>query len=225
MTTPQGSNVSPKDETTSVFRTIGRAISTGLIDTMTAVACAVILWQNGGTTVVNGATFGILACLIVATIGLTVRAHLSNPTHVGRDQDAPTFITSEVITTSFQGAVLASGLMLWWMTHSYFWGWLVCLAGIFSTVGGLWQMLATVLNTRNDQHQKSSTAHTRGQAIPSALTHLLGTACGLAVIVLTAPIHTWNVSIISTMILLFTGAILISAAANRHIRSRVGKAT
>jgi len=161
---------------------------------------AIVLWNNGGSTVVNGQAIGLLlAAASVVCLVLLDRAASRSAT-----------IDVLALTTGVESlriALLATVVSGWIVTGSYFVGWLATYAAIVLFCGSIVSLIADVLGLRpGSAVVRSARLHQWVLA-----THVGALVASIAGLALTVPVHRGDLWLLAPLVYLVGASVLTGA--------------
>ncbi|WP_312170647.1 hypothetical protein [Microbacterium sp.] len=171
-----------------------------LLDSSMVLAGAVMLWHSGGRTVVDGAWSFQVGCVLAVALALVARPRLVGSLAVER------------IVIGIEVVGLAALIAVWLSSGRYLVGWLATFAAFVLMIASMWQLLAIIVTRR----PPSSAAPPReGRArICGSLSSVRSWSVGggLAALVVLTPVHGADAGILSGLVVLISGAALLSFA-------------
>lgn len=189
----------------SVERTVGPVVAgtvAALLDAAVVVGCASILWNGGGSTVVDGSWVSQAGCLLLASSLLLIRLALSLS------------IAVERVVVAIDIAVLAALVSAWGLSSRYFVGWLATYGALVLLLASLWHLLAILVTRHRVDGADGTVAALRAGCV----------AVALVALVVVSPIHAWSPRILSGLVVLISGAVFFAFVLRIWIRAlrRVG---
>jgi hypothetical protein len=171
-----------------------------LLDSSMVLAGAVMLWHSGGHTVVDGAWSFQVGCVLAVALALVARPRLVGSLAVER------------IVIGIEVVGLAALIAVWLSSGRYLVGWLATFAAFVLMIASMWQLLAIIVTGRTPW---SAAPPREGRArIGGSLAAVRSWSVGggLAALVVLTPVHGADAGILSGLVVLTTGATLLSFA-------------
>ncbi|MFJ4225698.1 hypothetical protein [Microbacterium sp. NPDC089695] len=172
-------------------------------------AGGLVLWHNGGTTVVNGNWQGVAIFLGLASIATCLRAVAARQ----RPLDAPLDPRIDRIVSASELLLLGSVIAVWLMGGEYFWGWIATFFALCIVCAATLQLLTDVLTARNSRAAKANSSPVIRRHLLSLEAHrLIVVALAGVAVALTSPIHFWSALLINPLLILILLPMGVSVA-------------
>jgi len=184
-----------------------RVPTTVLIDVALVSGSATVLWNSGGTTVINGSWLQQMLCIVLAGACIAVRQGLG-AAHRTSGHGVISVGTERLIAIS-DVVVLAATIGVWMLSQQYYIGWLAAFGALTLVLASGYQFLSARITapTRRIHDARRQRVSARLASLPSL--RVMTGAAGLGALIGTADIHEWNLDIITGLIVLLTGAIVL----------------
>lgn len=184
-----------------------RVPTTVLIDVALVSGSATVLWNSGGTTVINGSWLQQMFCIVLAGAFIAVRQGLGGA-HRNAGHGVASLHAERLIAIS-DVLVLASTIGAWVLTQRYYIGWLATFGALALVLASGYQFLSARITapTKRPLDGSGQRMSVRLASLPSL--RVMTGAAGLGALIGTAEIHEWNLDIITGLIVLLTGAIVL----------------
>ncbi|MCM3781271.1 hypothetical protein [Microbacterium hydrocarbonoxydans] len=193
-----------------------------LCDITFAAAGTLLLWWNGGTTVVDGPWYGFALFLLIGIIVLVLRQLAAAQRPIERPHDP----TSDKIVTLLEAVLLAGVTAAWLVLNDYFLGWAATFSALCFLVAATLQLLTDVLTARNSGIRKTDTTRVVRRKLRSLEVHrLLMAILAVVAVVVTAPIHHWMPSLLNPLLLLIVAPLILTVAVSLFAPSRTRRLT
>ena len=180
------------------------------LDVAFTFGCAVVLWNNGGTTVVNGSLLGIVSTALIAILLIALRCLV--PHALAQHVDLHHVVRNEqilLLTQSFALAVLYACSHLF---DSYFLAWAFCFGSISLLIASGWQLLRSLTippTSARDAGRRRSQPNELSNSLP--VTRLCGILVAATAVACAAPVHEWQLPLFNTLIVVVSLSIFIGA--------------
>jgi hypothetical protein len=181
---------------------------TVLIDVALVGGSATVLWNSGGTTVINGSWLQQMFCIVLAGACIAVRQGLG-AAHRNAGHGVASSLRAERLIAISDVFILAATIGAWVLTQRYYIGWLATFGALALVLASGYQFLSARIAapTKRPLDGSGQRMSVRLASLPSL--RVMTGAAGLGALIGTAEIHEWNLDIITGLIVLLTGAIIL----------------
>lgn len=189
---------------------------TAILDAALAGGCATILWNSGGTTVINGSWILQVACFVLAAALLTLRHALFIAQRTASRGHVP--LRTEQIIAGIDVLGLACLTGIWVFTQQYYLGWIATFSAVTLTIASVWQLLSALV-TQPHATPGRTRQRDRLNDLIAAITTLRALTCAISIgaLVVLTDIHGWNPTLLSGLIVFMCGAVLFAVVVRAWI--------
>lgn len=199
----------PRRRTRSVWWIVPAAAA----DIALATSGPLILWHNGGETVLSGPAAGIVLFCATLVLLLVVRAGLTG--RLAQFSPPPLGTGGELTLVVIDIAGLVGSCAWWLLSGDYLIGWISLYCAVLVGVTSPLQLLADLLVGRNEVAGRRAD---RGSLFLSAARVVAGVTA-VVVIALTAAVHEWGSAVLNPLILLVLIALGVSSLLSNGVGS------
>jgi hypothetical protein len=176
-------------------------------DAVIVLGGAVLLWDSGVQTVVDGALLPQLALVLGSGVLFALRRWALGRPRGARDVRA---VGRERASVATGGLVLVTAFTVWVVSGEYFVGWIATYASVVIGVDSLLRLLVDVTTRRNPRSGRAERL-VAARAVALETWRLALVVLAVVGFILTRPIHGWSPVIVDPLLLIV--AITIGAGA------------